>query len=463
MDDLRWPRDDLVRRLLLALEVATDSLRILAPRTAAAEVADSPSSSAAPPEKIVAETAMLLMCAAQVGDVDDRIRDAASQLAQELVPLARSDDVIAAIWSDPANATNHAIGHLILSRLGFPDEGVDGLLRESVAIGRTMGPERLPHRWLELEWLSRVWDLGAGTKAERGLLSRSILGRPIDALAATRFDFYAFTHDVMYSTDFGVRRLPLRRSLRSIAADAEAGLALALALDDLDLTAELCLTWPLLATRWSPSAALAFRLLTDEQDAIGFVRGPSLDEQRLDELEGMERRTYLLATSYHANYVTGFLWAAALRAGPPPATVGWARHAAHVAAGAALWGIIENEPIGRRWKAAASSLSGRERGRIASLLLLMLLRRAREAGNVALLRHGLEIALEYEVGAEPSIHQAAGLLRRTVALNALTSRRSIGPMRGDVPGRDPWCEAESHLGVQEDLGRNLVATARGQE
>ena len=158
----RWDSSDLVRRVLIALDIAIQTLgRIVDVDHSNAETATPPKSAdGLLDEKVVAETAMLLLCAEPIRSLDQRTQERFDVIAALLVPLARKTDVLAAICLEPGLAREHAVAHIILSRLGYPDQDVDRLLSESLAMGAGFGPERLPHRLLEQEWLVRVWSVG---------------------------------------------------------------------------------------------------------------------------------------------------------------------------------------------------------------------------------------------------------------------------------------------------------------
>src|SRR4029079_2914790 len=110
-------------------------------------------------ERVVSETAMLLLGVEPRSGLDVRIRDRFETIGALLPPLARRDDVKAVIGIDPARARDTAIGHIILSHLGYPDPGFDALLEQTPAMSPNLGSERLPHRLLEQAWLARLCDI----------------------------------------------------------------------------------------------------------------------------------------------------------------------------------------------------------------------------------------------------------------------------------------------------------------
>ncbi len=367
-------------------------------------------------EKIVAETAMLLLCLDPVQTQDPRIAQQVGELAHLLLPHARHRDVLAAICLDPGLARDYALAHSLLSRLGYPDPEVDLLLSKSLALGTSFGPERLPHRRLEQAWLARLWPVAPSpVPADARLLADSMLGRTMDALGSTRLDIYAFTHAVMYASDLGMRNITLPRPRSSVSADADAALAFSLDSNDFDLTAELLMTWPMLGLPWSPSATLAFSILAEVEDSIGFLPGLSFDlalYQTLDQAPDHEARSRLALTSYHTAYVMAYLCAAALRPGcAPPSAVPVSRRAP--GSGAAVLSLLDTAGPASCWFKSLLALTPSQRDSVASLILAIVLRRARTQGNLYLIRAALEIALAHDLFTGPAPMQAAALLNRS--------------------------------------------------
>jgi hypothetical protein len=367
-------------------------------------------------EKVIAETAMLLLCVDPIRSLDQRIQERFDEIVTLIIPLARKTDVLAAICLDPGLAREHAVAHIILSRLGHPDRDVDRLLSESLAMGPNFGPERQPHRLLEQEWLVRVWRIGEPPRQrDSRLVAESLLGRPIDAMGPTRFDIYAFTHAVMYASDLGGRRITLPRPARAVAASADAALAFSLDSNDFDLAAEVILTWPMLHLAWSPTATFAFRVLAGVEDDLGFLPGLPFESKRYQVLTGTARSRYAITTSYHTSYILGFLCATALVPScAPPSEVPPARRSR--GAGAAILRLLKTNGPKSSWMEPFSMLAPRQQDSVALLALAVVLRRAKNVGDLGLIREALEVALAHDLIDGDAPLQAAALLRRSRAM-----------------------------------------------
>src|SRR5262249_22772778 len=111
----RWDHSDLIRRVLNALDMAIRTIGSLGDVNSANVTAASPSKILFIDEKVVAETAMLLLCVQPISRLDRCIRKRFDAIAALLVPLARKTEVLASICLEPGLAREHAVAHIILS------------------------------------------------------------------------------------------------------------------------------------------------------------------------------------------------------------------------------------------------------------------------------------------------------------------------------------------------------------
>jgi hypothetical protein len=405
----RWDEADIERRLCHALDVARQAVERLA--SAGYTDPEEPTNNVRP-EKLISETAVLLYGASAVRHYDG-VGARVDQVARLLIPYARGPRMLLGVCLEPALALDYAEAHVCLSRLGYGDPGFDELLRQSITSQAAPGRERVPHRVLEQQWIRDLWDgsgSGGAGRAPRATVG-SILNEPLDLLGGGRVNLYAFTHALMYLTDFGIRPRRLPRPRAMILAEAEAALARSLDAEDYDLSGELLMAWPLTGKSWSAAAAFGFRVLARIEDKAGILPASTTRRERLDKLAGDDRTDYFLATAYHTAYVMGLLCAAALQPGRrPPAAP--AAEAPTNGSGDKIFRLLETEGGGPYWQKEFEQLSGAERDSLAGFLLNIALHRKiglREFGAVhELLSAGYGLGL---VDA-PAASQAAEMLER---------------------------------------------------
>lgn len=415
---------DLTARLVAAVRMAAEAVRAVTP---APEPPPGPEPTSARPllrPKVLAESAMLLRSAAALAGGSESLRSAVRQLEDLLRAATDRDSLLAALCLEPGAALDHATAYLHLRVLGHPDAGVDRLLAACLA-GSVRGPERLPHRRIEQDWLRGLWDPDsagppfslAGTSRAGTTLAGTCLADPLDALASATEDLYAFTHAVLYATDHGRRPVRLPRPIEAILADAEAGLAASLDADNHDLTVELLWTWPMLHRAFSPAARFAWSVVTAVQDRHGFLPGPDYLAGEHERLAAAAGRAYVIKTAYHTTIAMGLLCAAVLgrhpsvrESGPPPAT----------GAGDAVRSALPPGRLPRVWESAYQARPADERDAVAGLLLGIALRRARTGYDLAALRRALGLASELGLTEGPAVRQATELLQRATLLARLT-------------------------------------------
>jgi hypothetical protein len=436
---------DLIGRLQRVVHVAERAVSVLGHDG----YQDDNSSDGVSGDKVVAETAMLLLATEPLLAANRQLRESVQTVARLLMPLARGERLRAGLCLQPALAADFAFAHICLTRLGFADPSFDRLLAVALAPGSGFR-ERLPHRALEQTWILSVWDPehpALSPERTARAIDASMLAGPIDCLGATRDDLYALTHALMYvgasarrpSTRSGgsdgrpgapgLVRLP--RSPAAIAADAEAGLAHCLDRQDYDLAAELLLTWPLLGLQPSPSALFAMSVLTRIEDEVGFLPSAIARADRYRGLADVERRKYALATTYHTAYTMGLLCCALLTkatatfappaADEPPSAPAVARRRG--AAGPVDHAFDELDRRARTgrgdtpfWLDVYAGLDPAEREQLAPLLLSMTLRSATERRDLAGVHALVGLAHDLHLAALPAVRQAGALLDRCAFL-----------------------------------------------
>lgn len=403
-----------MRRLCHALDIAEKAIKCLA--SEGFTDPDEPGNGIRP-EKPISETAVLLLAASAVADhaeVGARIQ----HVAQLLIPHARSERALLGMCLEAALALDYAQAHICLTRLGYPNPGFDAMLRQTAMSQARAGRERIPHRALEQQWLTGMWK-NSGSQPATRTVPASALSQPLDLFSGSREDIYAFTHALMYVTDFGIcpGRLPRPRSV--ILAEAEVLLAFCLDEQDYDLAGEVLLAWPLTGKSWSPAAAFGFRVLAHVEDRAGFLPAPTTRLDRLRQLQGNDRTIYLLASAYHTAYVMGLLCAAALRPGRAPPSQIPVKDVIHGSADAILQ-FLNTEASRHHWQEEFNLLSAPERDALAGLLLCVAIRRSiskREFGAVAKL---LEIGYTVGLADTPASSQAAEMLERLALFMDIT-------------------------------------------
>lgn len=414
---LTWDKKDLVRRLCRALDVAERAVECLAQHGYSDP--DEPGNDVRP-EKVISETAFLLLAASTVSGFHD-VSDRVDRIARQLIPHARSERMLLQVCLHPPLAFDFAQAHICLGRLGYPDERFDTLIRRSRQSQASHSRERVPHRVLEQEWIAKSWnDLQVNSQWEppRTHLN-SVLDQPVDLLGSSREDAYAFTHAMMFRRDFNIHPLALPRRRSELLAEAEVMLSRCLDDQDYDLSGELLLAWPLTGKDWSAPAAFGFRVLTRVEDKAGFLPTASTRLNHFEKLNEKDRSKYLLATAYHTVYVMGLLCAVSLQTGRTP-PVGTSITISTRGSANQILQILDSDGQKPHWREEVESLSEPERDAISSLLLDIAILRAVNRRQFNKIRELLEIASGFGLSDTPCSSQAAEALERLTVFAKLT-------------------------------------------
>ena len=401
-------RQDLLRRLRLALKIARRTIQFLGAHGFSG--ADSPEGNFAA-EKPLAETAMLLYLAGRERP-DPDVQESVGNLVRDLIPYARSMQMAWDVLRYPSVCLQLAMPHILLGLLGRPDPRFDGLLDRAEAAGASRGHEVVPYRELEIIWLRSLWRKKEPGWETEEVARKTALGNPIDLLNGTRDDAYAHTHAIMYYTDFGNWQKPLPRPTEEFLGESAAVLARALITEDYDLAAEALMAWPLTSSGWSSAAAFGFVVVASLEDKVGFLPAGRSISRRMIELAGDEKTKYALASSYHTAYVMGMLCAVSLKPGmaSPFAIVGPSYPPALLAE---LQALIPR--TGAHWEEVFRSLASREQAALVPFLLDVTMIQASRKGEFAQLAGLLETAAGHGLTNTTLCAQCAEMLTRITA------------------------------------------------
>ena len=374
------------------------------------------------PDKPIAETAMLIYAASAFRD-RAQVARRIEELARMLAPYARAERVLVDIALHPALAFKFAAPHILLTKLGHADGRFDKFLGSCLSSQVSNGHERTPCASIERKWLSSLWTGDHFHAPRRADLVDSVLNQSFDILGGLREDAYAFTHLMMYCTDFGFRgpRLPRRRA--TILDEATSLLARYLDAEDYDLTGEILLSWPLTGAAWSPSAAFVFRVLARIEDQVGVLPCGHSNPVRLNQLQGEARTRFALGTAYHTAYVMGFLCAASLRAGrtPPAIIVGPQCEPSCLDR---LFRYVDDDQ--GHWRSEFTSLAQAEQRALAPLILDVAIVQKCRKHDYQAMSELVSLACEYHIASSPMCGQAAELLERIAGCShAISLRRFV--------------------------------------
>lgn len=413
-----WENSDLVRRLCYTLDIAKQTVENLEEKSF---THPEDFNYSVPPEKIIAETAFILLAASAVGayiEVENKI----DELANILIPYARNQKTLFNICHYPALALDYAHPHICLTKLGYLDSNFDALLVKTIDSHSHLGCERTPYRMIEQEWIKKVWN-NIDTSIDK-LISYTLLAHPIDLLHGSREDRYAFTHALMYSSELNITSMKLPRKGKEIIDEADAMLAKSIDEQDYDLASELLLSWPLMEEPWSTASVFAFHILVRILDEIEFLPSPGIQIQIPQKLENGDRKRNLFSTTYHTIYVMGLLCSVILqhRRNPPKEIP---KNNSIGGSAKKIMSFLKQHGDTPYWISVYDGLNEHEQDSLASFLFNVALIRNTRKKDYENLYQLLKIGHELGLTDTAIARQTAELLERINLLSHLLSEKAL--------------------------------------
>jgi hypothetical protein len=267
-------------------------------------------------DKIAMETALLAMLVARVPEPPATVRLLLDRVARAVARHAYCPRNEILLMRFPSTAASLGIAPIVLAALGHGDPRFHQLVESALTAGHAHALERLPFREMDLRWILELHD---GTPAVfDDLFPQSLIARRPHPIYMSRADAYAYTHALMYMSDFGSRPLPPAVDVDDVAASVDASLLMYLFTEDLDLLGELVLSAVIARRPPSPHARLAWAAIDRIWDEFGLLPGPSFMPADFARLDGMAARAYAFRHTYHTTYVGAMLAATLLLRGDDP-------------------------------------------------------------------------------------------------------------------------------------------------
>ena len=260
-------------------------------------------------DKILAETAILILLALRVKDLGVEARRLIDRLTELLEQAQPSERSAAMLLRCPHFAPALGLPQVILGKFGKGSPELQQIIERIFAVGLAETFERTPFRALEVRWIESLLN-PAGDLHVADLMPLNVLLRPVHPITLNRTTAYAMTHGVMYATDFGVASSPLSpESNPEICARIDAALAWLLVNEDLDLLIEFIIASTVLREPWSPYVSSAWSLVNGVWDELGFLPSPSFNPTEYVKLQDDAAAAYVFLHVYHTMYVAGLLCA----------------------------------------------------------------------------------------------------------------------------------------------------------
>jgi hypothetical protein len=259
-------------------------------------------------DKVAVESALFVLIASRVRHRVPGLAQRLDDLAALLAPLVRGRRTRDLMLRVPSSAVTLGAGHVFLQQAGYPDSLTEDLFQRALRAGAATMAERTPYRMMDVRWMLGLREAGSPPSLD-DVAPLSILGGAAHPLVMASSDFYAFTHAVMYATDFGAAPLPACIDPERLRAGIDAGAACHILSEDFDLLVEMLICAASCRWAWSAHARLAWHVVLDMHERLGFLPTPGFDHTAFSALTGDAAAAHAFRGFYHTNLVFGILCA----------------------------------------------------------------------------------------------------------------------------------------------------------
>lgn len=260
--------------------------------------------------KVSSEFALLLMLAARVPSPGNTlpllIQTAGEKIAARMRTAAHLDE----IRKSPQKAATMAQCHIYLSLAGLPDAEWDHCIRLLLKKGYGDVSDRAFYRLFDKNWFRSLLNEPAGDAS--ALLPLSLLNSRFHPAYMEINDAYAFTHILMYMSDFGLKDISPGMQQIPLKELVQSAIMFELSEENHDLLSEFLMNYVFISDEWDAISLLGWKYLTHTWDSMSFLPGPSLEPEVFERLEGEVRSAYAFKEIYHTNLVAAALCAVLL-------------------------------------------------------------------------------------------------------------------------------------------------------
>ncbi len=257
-----------------------------------------------PLDKIAAETVLLLYVVDRY--MPQLAKGAAfADLVAEAAKIVRSERHLFMLRANPRLCTSFGIGHVLLTRMGHLDTRFDAVFALSVSDPSFVPANKLPFRLMDDHWLIALHHRARPAKTPmKTCLAAGLATSAISPLYMNVADRYAFTHEIMYATDFGAQALAGEICRDRLLERIEIALYDCLWEFDLDLMAEFVACAAMITDTPGNTVRFCRHLLVEVFGRTGFLPSRSYDVERLSNLLDSDRRAAEhFFHSYHTTHV----------------------------------------------------------------------------------------------------------------------------------------------------------------
>lgn len=263
-------------------------------------------------DKLIVESMLLVLLVDRLHRRSDQVQQQLKQICQICRPLVYTPRNRMLVSRYPHTAITFGISHFALAKMGLGDADFGHAIDAAFRTKQVQSVERLPYRNMEVRWLQSLLFADERVCFD-DLLPASILNAHAQPLRMSTSDTYAYTHALMYLSDFGDRQLPHSLNLDQLSRLNDKLIAAQIVNENLDILGELLMATIFLGKPWSARAQFGWHVLAETWSQFGVLPSPSFEVKEYTKLSSSDARAYAFKHTYHTIYVGAILCSLILR------------------------------------------------------------------------------------------------------------------------------------------------------
>lgn len=256
-------------------------------------------------DKLVSEAALLILLSSRISSISREEAATFDKLLCMFRRYCQKSRHLGMITMHPQTIAGLTLVPAVLKTLGDAPDAYSKAVATAIRSEQALLSERLPFREMDRRWTAAL--MGGGTPSFVDLIPHSITRGSPQPAQMTRSDAYAYTHSIMYLTDFGMT-VSEAVNYGRVRFVVDGYIMKYIAAFDLDLLGEMLIVACCIGAHDSPYYKLGRLLLAQIWNEFGIVPGPGFSPTKYEALNVQERRWYTAAECYHTTFVAGMLF-----------------------------------------------------------------------------------------------------------------------------------------------------------
>lgn len=256
--------------------------------------------------KIAHEFSLFVFLVSRIKNRPDSLDKSLQKALNSLSGFIRTQTNYLRILNDPQNSTRFGQINFFLTKAGNVNNTWDNLIIRMYEKGYGENSERILTRFFDKNWLNHI-IFNKNIYNPETIIKYSILNSRCHPVYMSVSEMYAFTHTLMYISDFGKCKIVNYSDNSSLKNIINSSLLFQLANENYDLLGEFLMNYSYTENTWDLVPHISWKYFTSIWDDLGFLPGIAFDSKIYSQLDNEDKSAYAFKEVYHTNLVAGIL------------------------------------------------------------------------------------------------------------------------------------------------------------